>query len=408
MELRKNMRSKIVQGSIILLIGFGIFNFLNFLYQSIMARLLSVADYGVLASLGAIIYILTIFSESIQTTIAKYSTSLENGYLKNIVKKSLRKSRYYATIILGIYLIISIPIHLIISIPYLLLTFNGILIYIMFLLPVTRGALQGRKQFTALSINLIIESIFKLIFGVVFVILGWKIYGAIGGFIFGGVLAFMASFVPLKLLFKSVEKPSKTLNIYKYAKHTIFITTIVTLFSSIDVIIAQIIFEPEISGIYAISSILGKIILWGCFPIGKAMFPLSAEETNNSKNKKILRISILMISFLIISTISFFALFSSQIISIFSGRLIPQAEEILIYLVIAFSFIALSNFILVYQLSKGRTQGYGWLIIYPVIELILLFIPPYNLTKFAISFTISSFIFFIGSIFTMRLKKSEE
>ena len=129
------MKSRIIKGSLILLIGFGLFNFLNFLYQSAMASLLSVTDYGILAALGAIIYIFTIFSESIQTVVAKYAVSNSNdeGRIKNLIKRSMRKSRYFATLSFGLYLIISIVLSIVLSIPYFLLALTGLLIYVVFL-----------------------------------------------------------------------------------------------------------------------------------------------------------------------------------------------------------------------------------------------------------------------------------
>src|SRR3989344_5009800 len=72
-----------LRGSLILLISFGIFNVLNFLFQLIMARSLSIAEYGVLATLFSILYITNVMSESIQLVITKYSSSEESkGKLK--------------------------------------------------------------------------------------------------------------------------------------------------------------------------------------------------------------------------------------------------------------------------------------------------------------------------------------
>jgi O-antigen/teichoic acid export membrane protein len=57
-----------------------------------MARMLSIIDYGILAALYAIIYILGIFIESIQTVMMKYSSGEnDNGRLKSLLKKTLKK-----------------------------------------------------------------------------------------------------------------------------------------------------------------------------------------------------------------------------------------------------------------------------------------------------------------------------
>ncbi len=75
-----------------MLIVFNLYSFLNFVFQASMAHFLSVADYGVLAALSYLAYFLSIFSESIQTVIAKYaSTESNEGALKNMIKRGARK-----------------------------------------------------------------------------------------------------------------------------------------------------------------------------------------------------------------------------------------------------------------------------------------------------------------------------
>ena len=52
----------VVKGSLILLIAFNVFNGLNFVFHFFMARMLSVSDYGILATLFTITYVLAVFS----------------------------------------------------------------------------------------------------------------------------------------------------------------------------------------------------------------------------------------------------------------------------------------------------------------------------------------------------------
>src|SRR3989344_7325738 len=113
-------------GGIILIIAFGIYNFFNFVFQLSMARMLSITDYGIFATLFAMIYMLSIFVETIQTIITKYS-SKENdkGKLKNIFGKSLRKSFFIALVFFIFYLIIAIPLVYLLKINYYLLALSG-------------------------------------------------------------------------------------------------------------------------------------------------------------------------------------------------------------------------------------------------------------------------------------------
>jgi O-antigen/teichoic acid export membrane protein len=401
----------LVKGGAILFIAFGLFNFLNFLYQFAMARFLSVSDYGILATVFALIYIFSIFSESIQTVVAKYATDGKNpGQLRNLLSRSLRKGWSTATKIFLVYLLISVFLAYIFKIHYMLLLLNGIVIYLMFLLPVTRGIAQGRKKFAGLGVNLVLEAGLKILFAVLFVFLGWKVYGAISGVVFGAILAFLFSFIPLRYLYKSKEEKFNAEGIYSYAKPTIFITAVIVFFYSIDIIASKIFFSPEIAGSYAIASILGKIIFWSSVPIVKAMFPLSAESKKDSKaNNNVLLTSISIVSLIILGGLILFYFFSDPIITIFSGKEITQSSKILFPLGIAFSFLSLSNLVLLYTLSLGPVKKYTILVLCNLLEVLVLFIIPLlypgNLELFVGSFVFSSLVLFAGSLMFSKLNR---
>ncbi len=394
----------LVKGSFILLMAFGLFNFFHFLFQFFMARMLSISDYGILASLFAIIYIFLIFTESVQTIITKYSAKEnDKGRLKNLLKKASHKAFFVALYLFVFYIVLAIPLSFILKIDYSLLILNGLIIFIAFFVPINRGLMQGGERFKSLGLNLIIEAIGKLIFGVFLVYIGFKVYGAIIGVIFGGILAFAFSFSQLRDIIKEKEKRAETFGIYDYAKPAFIITSIIIIFYSLDVIIARIFFSPEIAGSYAIASILGKIILWGTLPISKAMFPMSADSSDgkgkeNKKSKNVFMNALGILLFGIIATLVIFYLFPELIIKIFSGKIVPEAISILFYLGIAFSFIALANLVLLYKLSLGRIKGYAYLLIFIVIEIFLLSFFSGNLFQFSIAFITASAIFLWGSI----------
>jgi len=199
------------------------------------------------------------------------------------------------------------------------------------------------------------------------------------------------------------EKVVKTIGIYNYAKPAFFITLVIIIFYSIDIVIARIVFSPEISGMYAIASILSKSIFWGTNPISKAMFPLSAEKNINDKKSKnvFLNASLILIALIVVALFLFY-FYSSFIVQIFSGKVILEAASILFYLGLGTSIISLTNLILVYKLSLGKIKGYYYLFIFVIIEVLLLFYFSHNLIEFSIAFVTASSIFLFGSIFLMN------
>tara|TARA_Y100000034_G_C6856941_1_gene389575 strand:+ start:191 stop:1297 length:1107 start_codon:yes stop_codon:yes gene_type:complete len=367
--------------------------------------MLSIADYGVLVALYSLIYIFTIFSESVQTVITRFaSTERDEGRLKNLFKKALRKSYSISFSLFVAYLLISIPLGFMLKISYPLMAINGLMLFALFLLPISRGVLQGKKMFKALGFNMVAESLTKLILAIALVLLGWRVFGALTATLLGYVIAFAFSLYVLKPILKQEEKPAKTKDIYHYTKPVFIITFVLLIFFSLDAIIAKIVFSPEVAGYYAIASILGKIIFFGTQPISKAMFPLSAED--KSKKKKVsfnvFMNSLVFLSIAIIAALSVFYFFPELIIRVFAGRYIPQSSSILFLVAIAMSLLSLTNLILLYKIAAGNLKGYQYLFIFLAIQVFLLFYFSESLFQFSIALVTASAAFFWGSVFLMN------
>ncbi len=405
MKNKMVLNKKLIKGSFILLIAFGLFNFFHFLFQFLMVRKLSVSDYGILATLFAIIYISAIVLESVQTIVSKYSANEDNkGKLKNLFKKSMRKAFYLASCVFGVYLLIAIVLSRLLKINYTLLAITGTVIFLAFLTPVSRGIMQGKKRFFSLGGSLLVEAVSKLIIGLAFVIIGWGVYGAMAGAILGGVIAFFFSFIQLKDILKSKEEKSVSAGIYEYAKPTFFITAIIVVFYSLDIVIAKIVFnDSNLVGAYAIASILGKIIFWGTLPISKAMFPISAQEGNGKNVKENAFGNSLAIAFLGVGVIlAVFYFFPEYVINVFKGEVIPEAVSVLFLVGLAFGIISIANLILLYKLSTGNTKGYTLLSGFIVIEILLLVYFSKDLVQFSVAFITASMAFLWGCIFLLN------
>lgn len=397
------INKSILGGSFILLITFNIFNVLNLIYNLVMVRLLSLEDYGTLSSLIYLVIIFAVFSESIQTVISKYSATETNpGKIKNLIKKSIRKATLYSIIFFIGYIILAIFLSYFLRISYGLLVVTGLSIFTSFLVPITRGALQGMKKFTHLGINMVVEGTIKLLISILLVLAGTKVYGAIAGAIIGTIFAFLISFSSLNEVWKSKETSSETPEIYTYTKPVFLVTISIILFLSLDIILAKRFFSPELVGAYAIASTIAKILFIGTQPISRAMFPISASIKNLASSKNIIMSSLKMLLLILVPSIIIIYFFSGFIIQIYAGKVVDSASSILLYLSIAMAFLSCTNLLLLYKLSVGKTKNCSYLIAFVVIEAILLSFFSTSLVSFSIALIASSVIFLIGSILLLR------
>jgi O-antigen/teichoic acid export membrane protein len=394
----KKFSEGLIGGSLILLVTINLFFVINYFFHFAMARMLPIEQYGVLVALYSIIYILGIFTESIQLVISKYTTREKDlGKVKNIFKKSSSKGIKISFYIFISYLFAGIIIAKVLKIDYALVSLTGLIIFSSFLLPISRGILQGKKRFFSLGGNMILESTVKLISAVLLVLVGLMIYGAVIATLLGTYIALLFSIGSLKNILNKEEKDGETPGIYGYSFPVIFIIAIIVIFYSIDVIIAKIVFSPEIAGIYAIASTISKVIFFGTQPIGKALFPITSDE-NNLKPKKAIKQSLAIIGFLIIVALGVIYFFTDLLVLIFSGRVIPEIRGILIYTGLATSFISLANLLLLYNLSLGKTKKYLFLSLFLIIEIALMFYFSQSLVSFSKAFFSSAVLFFVGAV----------
>ena len=397
------LNKTLFKGSVILLITFNLYNLFNFVFQFSMARLLTIAEYGILATLYSMIYLLSMFTESIQTVVAKYSANEPSpGKLKNLFNKSLKKAFSISLVFFILYLITAFPLSNLLNITYSLTALNGIMIFTAIFPPISRGIMLGRKRFKQLGFALVIESISKLVIAIFLVLIGLKVYGAIIATFIGVLISFIYSIYGIKNILSSKESKAVTANIYQYSKPVFLLTFIIIAFYSLDVIIAKIVFSAELAGYYALASILGKTIFWGTQPISRAMFPLSAEKKKDNKHNLIINSALLLFLLIAIALLLFY-FFPDLILKLFSGKSdISEASKILFYVGIAFSLQAIANLALLYKISLGKIKGYFNFIIFILIEIALMLYFSNSLLEFSIAYILASAIFLWGSIYLLK------
>ncbi|MEK6919095.1 MAG: oligosaccharide flippase family protein [Nanoarchaeota archaeon] len=378
---------KLVRGSFTLLIAIGIFNLFGFLFHTIMARMLSTADYGVFASLMAIIFILGIPSEAIQTWMSRIvSRNKNNEIVRGILEYAIKKYFKISIIIVGIGALSTIILSEVLQIPSALIIISIAILFALFLIPLTRGIMQGEKDFKNLGLSMIIEATLKLLIALTLVkYLNLGVYGAMLGVIITMILTLYFSFKQIRsvgirkiALSEVVKSKAETYN--KHNSNTnentpiwIIMSTIL-IFFSMDILVAKSIFTAEIAGQYAVISIIGKIIFFASNSVSKAMFPMSSEDHNKEKrNLKIIKKSLLMTMIIIILGLGAVALFPQTIVSLLFGNNYVESAGILLATAISFSLLSLTNLFLLHAISTNLTSRYSYiLIIFPILQIIIL------------------------------------
>ncbi len=409
-KIRSIRNDALIKGSFILVVMIVFANLLNYIFQVSMARVLGPADYGILAVLMSIIYIFLIPNEAIQTVITKY-TSVFNvnnnlGKIKDLLIRSMKKGLLAALLVLIIYFVLGFFLASFLKINLSLILLTGLFIFIVFTMPILRGILQGRKKFYGLGINMVIEAILKVILALIFIWIGWKVYGAMLAVIAASSIAVLLVLLSIKEILSAKREREEFSNLYSQSLPIIIAMFSIVLMYSIDIILARRFFSPQIAGEFAFVSLIGKVIVFVSSSIGKALFPLSAEEfEKGNKSESLLKKAVLMVIPMIIVSLLLYLVapeFIIKLLSLGSTQYLGGAS-ILFILGLSYSLISLTNIIVLYKLSvKKMHKSAYFLLLFVIIEIILLSIFNSNIIEFSLSILFSNLLMFLYSFLLIK------
>jgi len=395
-KIKNLSKDKFLWGSFVLTVSFFIFNAANFFYHFIAARKLGPEDYAIVASLFSILYIFSVGSNVIQTSITKFAATFmakkEFGKIKYLMKRGLRKMGICSLFLFILFIIVSplIANFLHINITPVLLT--GILLLFIFVLPINRGIMQGMQKFNSLGLNFILEGIIKVSLIVIFIYLGFKVNGAIGAVIIATIVVFIFSFVRLK----EKQKKFDTKSVYSYSFPVLLAILSITAMFSLDIVLVKHLFLDERAGQYSAIALLGKIVFFGATAISWAMFSRVSElYAKNKEHKQILKKALILTSSIAFGVTLVYFFFSKLIISIVFGSEYLAVTSLLGPFAVFMTFLSLIYILSLYKLSINKKKFVYLLLIFNLIQIMGIYFFGTSLSKivyFLIAF--SAILFF--------------
>lgn len=195
------LKSPLITGSFLMIVGSMGINVVNYVYHLLMGRILGPVDYGVLASVFSLLYIISIVPQSASVTIVKFISSSKNGNERDHI--SYEVTQFVKKVALGgsILIIIASPVvagflNLPSVIPVLLV---APIFYYSIITTAHQAIMQGVLSFFGVVVTNAISSVGKLVLGLLLIYVGLNVSGAIFAVGLGVWLAYLASiFLSLK------------------------------------------------------------------------------------------------------------------------------------------------------------------------------------------------------------------
>lgn len=358
-KIKNLMSHPLFSGSAIVFIGNMSANAINYVYHLVMGRLLGPVEYGILASLYSVLYLVSIIPSSASVSIVKFISAAKDNEIYSVYE-AIRKLILKIAIVMSVLVAVITP--LVSKFLHIESTWSVILVapilFLSLLTLVSQSASQGLLKFTGYIIPTLISSLIKFLLGVIFVVIGWSVFGAMFAIVIGAAISYLYSYKYIKKHIKIIKISKVNLRpFFGYSGPVLIQALAFTSIFTTDVILAKHFLSPFSAGIYAAISTLGKIIYFAASPIAATMFPVISKRKSLNQGYLKVFFASLAITVAIASTITIlFWLFPNIAIGVLYGKDYLSAKADLVWMGVFILFYTLSNLLVNFFLSIGNVR----------------------------------------------------
>ncbi|PID52286.1 MAG: hypothetical protein CR972_02310 [Candidatus Moraniibacteriota bacterium] len=327
--INKFLQDKFIKDNAVFFVGSIIVAILNYLYHPVMSRMMSVEDFGEVQTLISLTYltgILSVIFGTIATNIVAHIKDLS-------VKKHTEILSQLAT--LALYVTGFFALALLVLSPYLrdVLQFRSIASFLPLILIMLVGVpmifynayFRGIKQFDVASITGIIMSSGKIIFAILFVFLGFRVFGAISALALATLCSLLYAMRKARGTFvlnwegKLTWTPEMKREL-SYGMLIFFSLGYITFLYTSDVIMVKYFFSPEIAGVYSGVATIARIIFFATASVAGVLLPTIKMTAKYEENIAVLKKAFMIISLMGVGALGIFFLFPKFIITVLIGE----------------------------------------------------------------------------------------
>lgn len=335
---------------------------LGYVFQILMGRMLSVADYGLFIAMMALLVVVAVPLSTLTMLVSRRASEYR---AKQQPEKTAAMFWWVNGRVLSsalIVLLLTLPFSSFLRDYAHLETLTSIWIFLLVAVamlfgPVNIAFLQAQQNFRWIAFASVGLHGFKILFCVVLVFAGLKLFGALMGVLMASMAIWLMTFLPLRSVVArpiNETRPERYFSI-KNAAPVLVANLAFAVMTQLDLLLVNHYFDAQHAGVYAAAAILGKAVMYLPGAIIIAMFPMVAENESNSRSSAHLFINaiVLTVGFSGLGALIYF-LFSEEIITLLYGQKYPGAAELLKYY--GFAMLPMSIIMVAehFLIAKGR------------------------------------------------------
>jgi O-antigen/teichoic acid export membrane protein len=386
---------------------------IGYTYQIFIGRELSTEDYGIFGALFGLFYLLGILSQALMIGTSSFISKFTGeGKDFSCYLRGLMKRITVFDLILFLFLVLAAP-----SISGLLNTGSSSLVIIvafnvLFSLPlaVNFGVFLGTERFAVLGGSYVGHSLVKLVIGAALVSMGLGLPAALGAVAAASLLTLIAS----SMLVGSASLPAQSrdqifefIRFYKYSLTAALFSFCIVIPTNVDVIVVKRFFADEIAGLYAATTVLGKVIVFMPLGISMALFPkVSKAYAANEQTDMLLRRALLYCLPFAVSVTLIYWFFPKEIIGFIFGQRYEAAHIFVRWYGIAMLSFSLSSMMLSYHLARSEIKIIYAFFCCMILAVVMISIFHSSIMQIIMIILCINLAFFILSILNLVINKS--
>jgi O-antigen/teichoic acid export membrane protein len=332
-------------------------HFFNYLFHFVTGRYLPPEQYGLLEGLIALNYILAVVISAFSLSIIQTANKIN---FKQLQKLSLKLTLVTFIGVWLLYPLVSLLLHF--NQPYLYLIFS-LQVLFAFVPTLYIAMLQAKLKFKRFALLNVLSPFIKTLTAFGLLLLGFKIFGAVASLVISSSLVAVVSYLLIRPSLKNLPtKTTKKLKTFWKVSKLSFITQLgLTSLYVTDILLVRFFFSPEISGIYAAISVIGKIIFFVSASIFTVSFPVFVKQkTDLVKQKKSFFQATALVGLVSLVSLIGYKLFPVLIVKMLYGLLYFEASKYLFSFAIFMVVFSLFNLNLQFLLALGK-KAVAWL-----------------------------------------------
>ncbi len=365
------------RNALALFVALSLMNASNYLFHVVVSRALGPSSYGALSSLLAVLLVLSVPLNVLQTTVAKRTTILRSdGRGDDVPELSSAALRAVvpAAVLAAAVLVLAAPLlGVFLRVGTASVALLGGYAFLSLLLSVPLGALQGLMRFRALAVALAAGVAVRLIAGLLLARAGYGVGGAL-------IATLLAPGVSLVLAQRSLRRRRGDRREARWSitllrgdfRITLLGLGAFWLLAALDIVLARHYLRTEVAGYYASADILARALLFLPGAVSTAAFPRFVQVARRpSEGRRWIAVTVAAVVGLSAVGLPVLVVLRSWAISLAFGGHFAPAARFVPALALAMVFLAVANLLVYFHIAAG-TRSHVVVFVGAALETILI------------------------------------